>query len=44
MTNTTPTMLEALSYLTDTTFVSVVALTFSVFIALEVINRIGGRS
>ena len=42
MTNT-PTMLEALSYLTDTTFVSVVALTFSVFIALEAINRIGGR-
>ena len=37
-------MLEALSYLTDTTFVSVVALTFSVFIALEVINRIGRRS
>ena len=44
MTNTTPTMLEALGYLTDTTFVSIVALTFSVFIALEVINRIGGRS
>jgi hypothetical protein len=37
-------MLEALSYLTDTTFVSVVALTFSVFIALEVISKIGGRS
>jgi hypothetical protein len=37
-------MLEILSYLTDTTFVSAVALTFSVFIALEVINRIGGRS
>ncbi len=43
MTNT-PTMLEVMSYLTDTTFVSVVALTFSVFLALEVINRIGGRS
>jgi hypothetical protein len=43
MTNT-PTMLEVMSYLTDTTFVSIVALTFSVFIALEVINRIGGRS
>jgi hypothetical protein len=41
MTNTTT--LEILSYLTDTTFVSVVALTFSVFIALEAINRIGGR-
>jgi hypothetical protein len=37
-------MLEALSYLTDTTFVSIVALTFSVFLALEAINRIGGRS
>jgi hypothetical protein len=37
-------MLEALSYLTDTTFVSVVALTFSVFLALEAINRIGSRS
>jgi hypothetical protein len=37
-------MLEVASYLTDGTFVSVVALTFSAFIALEVINRIGGRS
>ena len=37
-------MLEVLSYLTDGTFVFVVALTFSVFLALEVINRIGGRS
>jgi hypothetical protein len=37
-------MLEALSYLTDTTFVSVVALTFSVFITLEVISRLGCRS
>jgi hypothetical protein len=44
MTNTTPTTLEVLSYLTDTTFVSIVALTFSVFLALEAINRIGGRS
>ena len=43
MTNT-PTMLEALSYLTDTTFVSIVALTFSVFITLEVISRLGCRS
>lgn len=37
------TTLEALSYLTDSTFMSVVALTVSVFIALEFINRIGGR-
>ena len=35
--------LEALTYLTDSTFMSVVALTVSVFIALEFINRIGGR-
>jgi len=42
MTNT-PTLLEIASYLTDGTFVYVVALTFSVFIALEAINRIGGR-
>ena len=34
--------LEALTYLTDSTFMSVVALTVSVFIALEFINRIGG--
>jgi hypothetical protein len=40
--HTTPTLLEVASYLTDTTFVSFVALTFSVFIALEVVNRIGG--
>jgi hypothetical protein len=43
MTNT-PTTLEVLSYLTDSTFMSAVALTLAVFIALEVINRIGGRS
>ncbi len=36
-------MLEALSHLTDSTFMSVVALTFGVFIVLEAINRIGGR-
>ena len=42
MTNT-PTTLEVLSYLTDSTFMSVVALTFAVFITLEAINRIGGR-
>lgn len=41
MTNTTT--LEILSYLTDSTFMSAVALTFAVFIALEAINRIGGR-
>lgn len=35
--------LEVLSYLTDSTFMSVVALVFGAFIALEVINRIGGR-
>lgn len=37
-------MLEALSHLTDTTFMSVVVLTLAVFITLEAINRIGGRS
>ena len=42
MTNT-PTILEALSHLTDTTFMSVVVLTLAVFIALEAINKIGGR-
>jgi hypothetical protein len=35
--------LEVLSYLTEPTFVSVVALSLSVFIALQFINRIGGR-
>ena len=35
--------LEVLSYLTDATFVSVVALSVGVFIALQFINRIGGR-
>jgi hypothetical protein len=42
MTNA-PTMLDTLSYLTDSTFVSFVALTLVVFIALKTINRIGGR-
>jgi hypothetical protein len=37
-------MLDTLSYLTDSTFVSFVALTLVVFIALKTINRIGGRS
>ena len=35
--------LEVLSYLTDSTFMSVVALVFGTFIALEAVNRIGGR-
>jgi hypothetical protein len=39
----TPTPLEIVTYLTDSTFMSAVALTVSVFIALEFINRIGGR-
>ena len=39
----TPTPLEIVSYLADSTFMSIVALTVSVFIALEFINRIGGR-
>jgi hypothetical protein len=42
MTHHTPTLLEVLSYLTDTTFVSVVVLTIGTFIALQFINRIGG--
>ena len=36
------TLVEALTYLTDSTFMSAVALTVSVLIALEFINRIGG--
>ena len=43
MTNA-PTMLDALSYLTDSTFVSFVALTLVVFFTLRAVNRIGGRS
>ena len=39
-----PTMLDALSYLTDSTFVAFVALTLVVFLALKAVNRIGGRS
>jgi hypothetical protein len=38
----TPTPLEIVTYLTDSTFMSIVALTVSVFIALEFINKIGG--
>ena len=37
-------MLDALSYLTDSTFVSFVALTLAVFLTLKAVNRIGGRS
>jgi hypothetical protein len=39
----TPTPLEVLSHLTDSTFMSVVAITVCAFVALEFINRIGGR-
>lgn len=35
--------LEVLSYLTDPTFTAVVALTLGTFVALEAINKIGGR-
>jgi hypothetical protein len=35
--------LEALSYLTDTTFMSLVGLLVVGFIALNAINKIGGR-
>jgi hypothetical protein len=34
--------LEVLSYLTDTTFTTVVLLTIGTFAALEIINKIGG--
>ena len=34
--------LEVLSYLTDTTFTTVVLLTIGTFVALEIINKIGG--
>jgi hypothetical protein len=34
--------LEVLSYLTDTTFTTVVLLTVGTFAALQFINRIGG--
>jgi hypothetical protein len=37
------TTLQVLSYLTDSTFTSIVALTVCAFVALEFINRIGGR-
>ena len=39
----TPTPLEVLSYLTDATFMSLVGLLVVGFIALNAINRIGGR-
>jgi hypothetical protein len=35
--------LEVLSYLTDGTFTAVVILTLSTFVALELVNKIGGR-
>ena len=34
--------LEVLSYLTEPTFTAVVALTVGTFVALELINKIGG--
>lgn len=37
------TALEVLSYLTDATFTTVVLLTLGTFLALEAINKIGGR-
>ena len=37
------TPLEAFAYLTDSTFVSIVALTVVLAVALEALNRIGGR-
>jgi|LauGreDrversion2_6_1035139.scaffolds.fasta_scaffold386354_2 hypothetical protein len=39
----TPTPLEVISYLTDATFVSLVVLLVIGFIALNAINKIGGR-
>jgi hypothetical protein len=39
----TPTPLEVISYLTDATFVSLVVLLVVGFIALNAINKIGGR-
>lgn len=36
------TPLEALSYLTDTTFTTIVLLVVGTFVALEAINKIGG--
>lgn len=39
----TPSPLEVLSYLTDTTFMSLVGLLVVGFITLNAINKIGGR-
>jgi len=36
------TPLEVLSYLTDTTFTTIVLLVVGTFVALEAINKIGG--
>jgi len=38
----TPTLLEVLSYLTDPVFATVIVLTIGTFVALEIINKIGG--
>jgi hypothetical protein len=35
--------LEALSYLTDPVFCTVVVLAVGTFVALELVNKIGGR-
>ena len=40
---TQPTPLEVLSYLTDTTFMSLTGMIVVGFILLNAINRIGGR-
>ena len=40
--NTTPTLLEVLSYLTDATFASAVVATIAFAVALQLINKIGG--
>ena len=37
------TPLEVISYVTDTTFTTIVLLVVGTFVALEAINKIGGR-
>ena len=37
------TIIEALTYLTDSTFTSVVVIAVATFAALQAIHRIGGR-
>jgi hypothetical protein len=39
---TQPTLLEVLSYLTDPVFTTVVVIAVGTFVALEIINKIGG--